>query len=329
MRVAELLSELRGLDAHIELDGDRLRVNAPAGVLTDDHRRQLRERKSEITAFLRTVEQLAAQQRAIVPLKPTGSRDPIFAVGGHNGDVFCYQAMVRHLDADQPFYGLQPPGLEEGTEPMTSIESLAGYFVDQIREFRPQGPMAIAGYCAGGTIAFETARQLSESGRDVERLMLFGTPYCSCYRLLQGLVFDCRYFLHRAKTHSRTLIGLPVTRWRRYFAERLQARHSTVGNGARDPVMVRRVAVEKATLAAIRHYRPRAFAGHVDIMLPCKSWRRSENMPLRWLRHAATGAEFVGPEGCDGDTMLLPEHAATFASFVKAALDARHGGKGQ
>ncbi|MGA7964299.1 MAG: thioesterase domain-containing protein [Gammaproteobacteria bacterium] len=326
MRVVELLEELRRFDAHIELDGDRLRLNAPAGVLTDDYRRQLQEHKAEIVSFLRSAQQLAQQQRAIVPLQPQGTDAPIFAVAGHNGDVFCYRALAQHIDANQPFFGLQPPGLEEGTEPHTSVEGLAGYFAAQIREFHPNGPVTIAGFCAGGTIAFELARQLSESGRDVTRLILFGAPYCTSYRFLPEIVAGCSHFVQRATAHARALIGLPVTKWRRYLADRSEARRTAAGNVPQGPVMVRRAAVENATVAAIRHYTPRAFNGHVDVMLPCESSKRSLDAPLRWHRHAVTSAEFVGPDGCTGDTMLLPEHAATFASFVKVALNARHAG---
>ncbi|MGH8274211.1 MAG: thioesterase domain-containing protein [Gammaproteobacteria bacterium] len=323
MRVAGLLAELRRRDAYIELDGDHLRLNAPVGALTDDHRRELRERKAEIVTFLRTAQQLAGQKRAIVPLQPQGSGAPVFAVAGHNGDVFCYRTLVQHIGANRPFFGLQPPGLEEGTEPHTSVDGLAGYFADQIREFHPTGPMTIAGYCAGGTIAFELARQLSDSGRDVTRLILFGAPYCASYRYLPELLACCSNFVRRATVHTRALFGLPASEWRRYFVNRSQARRVAAGNAARDPVLVRRVAVENTTVAAIRRYRPQAFNGHVDIMVPCDSCKRSWDAPLRWRRHAATSAEFFGPDGCKGDTMLLPEHAATFASFVKIAGNQR------
>lgn len=317
MKVTELLAELRSRDAYIELDGDRLRLNAPVGALTDDHRRQLRERKAEIVAFLRMAQQLAGQQRAVIPLKPTGTRAPIFAVAGHNGDVFCYHSLIQHLDSDQPFYGLQPPGLEEGNMPYKTVKKLADYFANQICAFQPNGPMTIAGYCAGGTIAFELARQLSESGRDVTHLILFGAPYCASYRFLPELLARCNhYFVRRATVHARALIALPLTEWRRYLADRTQALRAATDNAPCDPVMVRRDAVEKATVAAVRKYRPQAFNGHVDVMLPCKSWKHSWDAPLRWSRHAATSAEFIGPNGCNVNAMLLSEHAATFASFV-------------
>ena len=93
MTVAEFLGSLRALDVQIVVEGDRLRINAPAGVLSDAHRSELARRKGEIITFLGAARQLASQQRAIVPLESRGSRTPIFAVAGHNGDVFCYRAL--------------------------------------------------------------------------------------------------------------------------------------------------------------------------------------------------------------------------------------------
>ncbi len=72
MTAADLLAELRKLDVHVVLDGDRLRLNAPVGVLTDEHKRDLAQRKPEVIAFLREAQRLASQQRAIVPLESAG-----------------------------------------------------------------------------------------------------------------------------------------------------------------------------------------------------------------------------------------------------------------
>lgn len=322
MTVAELLAELRELDAHIELDGDRLRLNAPAGVLTPEHRTELQQRKAEIVEFLRAASHLAQQQRAIVPLQPNGTRSPIFAVAGHNGDVFCYRALAQHIGADQPLFGLQPPGLEEGSEPLTSVEDLAGYFAGQIRQAQPQGPLTIAGFCAGGTVAFELARQLAESGANVKNLVLFGAPYCMAYRTGQQIIARTLQVARRAFVHAHALLTLRSDDRRRYFEARMQGLRAITAPPSTDPVMIRRNAVENATLAAVRRYSPAPLDGWIDLMLPCASWKHSLDAPLRWGRLASRSAEFVGPDDCNGDTMLLPEHAATFAAFVAAAQDA-------
>src|SRR6185503_5299695 len=139
MRVPTLLAELRDRDIQLVADGDRLRCSAPANALTPDLRVQLQQRKNDILEFLRSAEVLSRQQRAIVPLQPHGWRIPVFAVAGHNGDVFCYRALAEHLGDDQPFYGLEPPGRDGQSDPLTCVEDLAAYFAAQIRSFRPGG----------------------------------------------------------------------------------------------------------------------------------------------------------------------------------------------
>jgi thioesterase domain-containing protein len=324
---ADLLAELRKLDVHVVLDGDRLRLNAPAGVLTDEHKRDLAQRKSEVIAFLREAQQLAAQQRAIVPLQAAGTQTPIFAVGGHNGDVFAYRALAHHLGPDQPLFGLQPPGLEEGSEPLTRVEDMARYFAEQIRAFRPVGPVSIAGYCAGGAIAFELARELTNAGACVTNLILFGAPYCKSYRRVQWTMARARYFTSRSVTHARVLRTLPAAERGRYLTERVRVLLPLDADEASDPVLIRRGAVEEATMAAVRAYSPEPSGSHIDFMIPCESWKRSWAHPLRWSRLAASTTVFVGPDDCTGDTMLKPQCAATFAAFVAQAQQ-HHAGSG-
>jgi thioesterase domain-containing protein len=96
-----------------------------------------------------------------VPLQANGPRVPVFGVAGHNGDVFCYRILAQCLGEEQPFYGLQPPGLDGEGEPLERVQDLAAYFARQILAFRPAGPCTLAGFCAGGTVAFELAQQLA------------------------------------------------------------------------------------------------------------------------------------------------------------------------
>src|SRR5438477_2384223 len=140
MRVAALLADLRRRDVHVKAEGDRVRCTAPPGVLTPELREALQRHKAEILEFLRAAETLAHQQRAIVPLERRGAKTPIFAVGGHTGDVFCYRPLARHLGAENPSFGLRPPGVDGQANPPPPTEDLPGYFADQTGAFSPAGP---------------------------------------------------------------------------------------------------------------------------------------------------------------------------------------------
>ena len=321
MSVPALLAELRRRDLQVWADGDQLRCSAPAGVLTPELRGQLQRHKRVILEFLRSAAALARQERAIVPLQPRGARVPVFAVPGHNGDVFCYRALAQHLGDDQPFFGLQPPGVDGQREPLARVEDLAAYFAEQIRAFRPDGAYVIAGYCAGGTIAFELARQLRQQGAAIKFVALFAGPYPTWYRFLPQLRERVAQKVERLGTHLRALASLSYAGRRRYISDKLRerkARREASRAAVPDPVLVQRARLEAATLVGVRHYTPHHFAGRVSLFLPNKEWLRPESARLRWRRVADNTEEYFGPADCGGDGMLLEPHVSATAELFRS-----------
>jgi thioesterase domain-containing protein len=324
VNVAAFLTELRGRDIEVRAEGGHLRCNAPAGVLTRELRDQIRQRKGDIVEFLRAAEALARQQRAIVPLSVRGVHDPVFAVGGHNGDVFCYRALSEHVGEDQPFFGLQPPGLDGQSEPLARVEDLAAYFAAQIRAFRPDGPYVIAGFCAGGTIAFELARQLRLQGAAIRFVALFASPYPSWYCLLPQLRYGLMRQLKRVGKHARALAALSYTERRVYVSKVLRQRRDARGLAARDPELRLRARLERVTLDGVRRYTPAPFEGRLCLFLPSKAWLRPGDALLgrRWRQAVRDVEEHCGPDGCDGDRMLLEPFVRESAELFRRCRDA-------
>jgi len=323
------LQELRSRDVQVWADGDQLRCTAPTGVLTPELREQLRERKRDIVEFLRAAESRAQhqQQRAIVPLQPQGTRAPIFGVPGHNGDVFCYRFLAQQLGDDQPFFGLQLPGVDGQREPLTCIEDLAAYFAAQILAYRPDSPYVITGYCAGGTIAFELARQLLEQGATIHFVALFTSPYPTAYRPLSQLRQRVADTVERVNTHARALLWRSNGERREYIIQRLRdwkARRNAppASPDPPDPVEALRAKVQAATIVGLRRYTPRHFDGRLSLFLPNKGWLRPGSPMLRWRRVAREAEKYVGPDGCHGDHMLLEPHVPVIADLFRGGRDA-------
>lgn len=107
-----------------------------------------------------------------VPIKATGSRPPLFMVHPIGGSVLCYVELSKHLQPDQPLYGLQAAGIESGTVALRSISEMARSYVNAIRRVQPRGPYYIGGWSLGGIVAFEMARQLRAEGAGVASLVL-------------------------------------------------------------------------------------------------------------------------------------------------------------
>src|SRR6185436_1059377 len=263
-QIYPFLATLRERDIQVWADGDHLRCSAPSGTLTAELRQELQKRKEDILKFLHSASAIARQQRAIVPLQPRGTGTPVFGIGGHNGDVFCYRTFARHLGEGQPFFGLQPPGLDGESEPLTRVEDLVAYFAEQIRGFQPNGPYIIAGYCSGGTIAFELARRLILDGANVEMLALFGSPFPTWYRFLPQLHLRLYLQTRSLIRNARAIAALPLTEHWSYVTERLRnrnVRNAQLRSAASDPVVARGNNVRRVTLAAISRYEPKHFPG--------------------------------------------------------------------
>jgi len=328
--VADFLAALRRRDIEIRLDGERLRCNAPAGTLVPELRAQLQSRKGEIVAFLRAAATLRRQQRAIVPLQPHGSRSAVFAVPGHNGDVFCYRAFAHCLGSDQPFFGLQPPGLDKESRPLASVEELATYFAAQIRAFQPEGPYIVAGYCAGGTIAFEIAQQLEAQGAAVRFVALIASPWPHWYRALPQFGYRMAREIERGANHVRAMATLPHGKLSEYIAAKIRQRRQRREEAAAanaDPALEQRRIVEIATLAAVRRYMPQPYGGRVSLFVPDGNERRAAL--LRWREVAANAELYPAPPECDGDQMLRPPHVADIAAqFQRCAALPGNGADG-
>ena len=112
---------------------------------------------------------------ALVPIKEIkegSSRPPFYCVHGGAGHVFNYQRLADYLADDQPFYGVQPPSWTGHRVKPPKVEELAVRYVAEIRQFQPEGPYYLGGFCFGGMVVYEMARLLQEAGQQVALLAL-------------------------------------------------------------------------------------------------------------------------------------------------------------
>lgn len=325
MMIREFLETLTSADIKVWAEGDALRCNAPKGVLTPELQNVLKTRKAEVLAFLRAG---AAVDSALVPIQPKGSRPPFFGIPGHNGDVFCYVPLAQHLGEDQPFYGLQPPGLSGERAPMDSVAELAARYVREMRDLLPEGPYFLGGYCAGGTVAFEVAQQLAAQGSPVALLAMFESAFPTFYLKPNQIWTACRYLVHRIPHHTREFVDADRPAKARYIREKLMGgkklilrRRQATPVVAEEPNFKAEVA--HAAIEAVKAYRPGVFQGRVHLFRASEESRRRDYIGMqKWAKYASQGAEIhIGPDGCVGSTMLREPFVEVAASQLKTALD--------
>ena len=80
MKTVEFLSYLRSLDINIFVEGDRLRCNAPEGIITPELRAEISQKKAEIVSFLKAANRTSSFTPApIVPMERDGNLPLSFA----------------------------------------------------------------------------------------------------------------------------------------------------------------------------------------------------------------------------------------------------------
>jgi amino acid adenylation domain-containing protein len=109
---------------------------------------------------------------SLVAIQPGGNKRPLFLVHPAGGHVFPYVHLAQFMDSDQPCYGLQARGLEDGEDPHARIEDMAAYYIQALQTLQPTGPYRLGGWSMGGVVAFEMAQQLHAQGQRVALLAL-------------------------------------------------------------------------------------------------------------------------------------------------------------
>jgi thioesterase domain-containing protein/acyl carrier protein len=175
-------------------------------------------RKIDLSTLLTapTIEQMARHLRSkeatehssLVPIRPSGSKPPLFCVHGGGGHVLRFRAMAARLDPDQPFYGLRSPEVDGAVKKVTVEELAAGYIRD-IRSLQSHGPYNLSGASFGGLVAYEMATQLVAQGEQVGVVALFDTGNPAYYRDLsfsQSMRFRASYLLERVQRYGKRLL---------------------------------------------------------------------------------------------------------------------------
>jgi thioesterase domain-containing protein len=115
----------------------------------------------------------------IVPLRVEGTKPPLFLIHGMDGTLRPFQDLVRHLEPDQPIYGVLAQSLVGETKTLLSVEELATYYIQTVQAVQPTGPYHFLGFSFGGLVAFEIGRQLRSRGQLVGMLALLDTLWMS------------------------------------------------------------------------------------------------------------------------------------------------------
>jgi thioesterase domain-containing protein len=271
--------------------------------------------------------------RALVAINPNGNRTPLFLVHAAEGNVLLYRSLAAHLGADQPVFGLQSMGLD-GSPIDARFEEVARHYVREIRQMQPHGPYLLGGYCLGGTLAFEMAQQLIQSGESVGLVALIETYNIRsiAWPLPLHQRFVNHFFLN-PYFHLQNLLSAEGVGKLDFFIEKLrvqtsrakvsarlawaQLRHRLTGGAA---ATAPRRKISDIYEEALGKYEVRTYPGELTLILAEKNMA-GFRVPLGgWGKIAEGGVQSVCLSISPRGSMVEP-HVAKLASVLRSCLD--------
>jgi amino acid adenylation domain-containing protein len=261
----------------------------------------------------------------LVTLQPRGTPPPVFFLPGVGGHVLNLRALASLLGDDQPVHGLQPLGLDGRVEPDRSIPDMARSMIESMLAVEPQGPYHMAGFSAGGVLAWEIARQLRESGRTIAMLAMldsYGPNYPRVAPLPMRLLEHARRAVRQgpgsAMMYVARRVGYRVARRlgrRRAGSLALPQGRSAVAES------IRRVTL--AWIEALQHYQPAPAPLAVEVFraaqTPDKVGAHYDDPTMGWAAVAVGGARVHYVTGCH-QLMLQPPHVQTLGQQLRLCL---------
>jgi thioesterase domain-containing protein len=228
----------------------------------------------------------------LAPGEPGDTRPPLFFMHGLGGDVMVSYKLVRYLAAHQRVYGVQADRFAGHSPAGLRIEEMAATYAREIANLHPRGPCILAGYCFGGTLAYETARQLAASGREVGLLALIDSdpriPRWPRNSRAMHAIWNLQMtprgqraaaMRRKLTTATRMVVGS-------VFSLRTAAGGGGTAAGNGDaPNPGRRIdplhAMDDVHIAALKRFHPRTYEGRVTLFL-------ARDDPPGLIRHRRT-----------------------------------------
>ncbi len=275
---------------------------------------------------------------SLAPIQPLGDRPPFFCVHGFGGDVVGYRDLAHLLGMDQPFYGFQARGLNDLDEPHSDIGEMASEYIRFMRQLQPHGPYYLGGYCYGGVVAFEMARQLVEAGERVDLVAVI-EGYAVARRaalrqhwrpqVLARFARNLPYWLHdNLRPEGPYACLLPWQQLRRSSwlrPDRQGQRCPLPLAEAGNQFAARRQRLEAAHDRAMERYQPGSYRGRITLLrVRAMSLFRAHDPTMGWADWAEGGVDVRMIEGTHYNLLEQP-HVASVAAQLRQCLDAAQG----
>ena len=259
----------------------------------------------------------------LVPAQPRGTRTPFFFVAGYQSPddtLLVLSRIIPYLDPDQPVFGFRPRWAAGSGQAYATVEEAGREFLAELVAVQPNGPYLLGGYCVGGVIAVEMARQLRLAGQKISLLLLLDTECPSAFR---ACLADVR-ILYRRAIHSGDVLWKIIRSNGQFRSTTIRDLiHRKLGGAARDskkaaPDADNHFYELKLGFRRLAYSHPlRAYPGRITLIVNDLQYRLDKY--LGWKGVAQGGLDVHRVPG-DHDTMLT-QHGKEFVDVLRQCID--------
>lgn len=203
----------------------------------------------------------ASSELQVIPVHEGGSKARLFCVPSDQEEGLYFRRLAAHLLGEMDLSIVRPANTLYSWDLFT-FERAGQEMATLIRRVQPEGPYHVAGYCYGGMVAVEAARQLVLTGQDV-RLILFDVPRPDWPPLLRY----APYWLERAGREWKLLQAQGAGR---SLASRLAWAKAIAGVFARRALW--------SAITTVRHLI--APLERISLLQKLISWAQAGNLPF-------------------------------------------------
>jgi glyine---[glycyl-carrier protein] ligase len=239
----------------------------------------------------------------VLPIRPVGTKPPLFCVHDAGGFSWPYSKLLRHIPSEHPIFGLQARNLTQRARRPRSIDEMAADYVARIRRIQPAGPYNLLGWSFGGLVAHAMATHLQEMGQEVALLVLLDSYPVQHESMRAALEED-------SENHSEQVAINPIMNLldvlRREGLSTLKEHHyeaimDTFRNNTR----------------LMGTFEPQRFRGPMTLFVAMLSEAKP---PVDHWRPYVSGEIKVHPVDCAHDNMMDPVPAERIGSTIASEL---------
>ena len=276
----------------------------------------------------------------LVGIQPHGFKPPLLFLPSLGGETSYAHGIAIHLGRDQPVWGVQPSDPMSECESYLPLEEIARRFADDLCALQPDGSFRLAGYSFSGVLAYETARQLVDRGRQVKLVAVIDTGLCrdrpptlagtfgislAIVRNLPIWVLDNilrtepngfiaglnKHLQMFGKRGSRILSSGSLMRWKPEIGDIFDV----------NQLPPKYVKMMESNLRALREYTPKHYSGRLTLFRArTRPLLHSQSADLGWSEWVTGGVEIVSIPGHHASILKEPS-VQVLARNLQSAVD--------